>query len=540
MGLTNGGGRSMRKAKRNSEKNQFVNLEASLKKLQSMLFDPAIRNWYAGGGAKGIRERLLKIDFNVLRNVVDRVPIVSAIINTRIDQVLPFAKYITEDQAREGEKGFQVVPASKREGKDYDPDKADALGEFMSQTGFVYDPKREDDISDFLQMAVRELLVIDQIATEIQLNRLGETIAFWLLDGATIRRTNDDYPVKDVAYIQEIDEKVVAEYTANTIIFDYKNKRADIRFRGYGYSMVEMCIDVVTTILFGYNHLRDQFIKDKIPKGFISVMGDIDQNGITAIQQYWYSAMNGAGGQWAIPILPSGKDGVGIEFKPIGQSNKDMEYHRLMMYLSSIIAAVFGIDLAELGIKADDSTSIFGGNSEPNIKNSRDRGLTSLLSFLEQYTNKILRKVDTDYRIKITNIEAEDENRKATIRKTRLETDTTIDELREKDGKKPFGKDWSMMPLNPYSVQMAQAAAQAEQGQAGPGEGQEQAEAGQGQAQDEEEGNDEAEGKEDGSDVDLSDLLGSGVIDKGGEEAMKSESAWLSKFQARTLEKTRH
>ena len=296
----------MRKPKKKDDKNSFVNLEASLKKLQSTLFDPAIRNWYATGGAKGIRERLLKVDFNVLRNVVDRVPIINAIINTRIDQVLPYARYITEDQAREGEKGFQIVSSNIRDKSGFDPKKADELGEFIEQTGFSYDPMREDDISDYIQMLTREVLVIDQIATEIQQNRLGEAIAFVLIDGATIRRTNEEYPKKDIAYIQEIDQTIKAEYRADQLVFDYRNKRADIRFRGYGYSPVEMCIDVITTILFGYNHLRDQFIRDKVPKGFISVMGDIDPAGITAIQQYWYSAMNGAGGQWAIPILPSG------------------------------------------------------------------------------------------------------------------------------------------------------------------------------------------------------------------------------------------
>jgi hypothetical protein len=235
-------------------------------------------------------------------------------------------------------------------------------------------------------------------------------------------------------------------------------------------SHVEQCIDIVTTILFGYTHLRDQFVKDKIPKGFISVMGDIDQKGITAIQQYWYSAMSGAGGQWAIPILPSGKEGVGLDFKSIGQSNKDMEYHRLMMFLSSIIAAVFSIDLAELGIKADDSTSLIGESTAPRIEASKDRGLQSLISFIQQYLNKIIRKVTTDYKLKFTKIDKEDDARVATIRKTKIETDTTIDELREKDGKEPFNESWSKMPLNQYTVQMylaeqAQKQAKEQQGQ---------------------------------------------------------------------------
>lgn len=92
-------------------------------------------------------------------------------------------------------------------------------------------------------------------------------------------------------------------------------------------------------------------------------------------------------------------------------------------------------------------------------------GLSSLLAFIEQYLNKILRKVTTDYRVKLANVQPEDESRKADIRKKRLETDSTIDEFREKDGKEPFGEDWSQMPLNTYAVQMASAAKAQEQQQ---------------------------------------------------------------------------
>lgn len=442
----------MRKSKK--KRKEFVNMEATVSKIQSLLTDPNVVNWVTSGGARGVRSRLLKIDYNVLRSVVDKVPLIGSIINTRIDQILPFCTYITEEQAKEGEKGFFFSSSNRRNSKDYDPEEADKLGDFIEQTGFDYSSMREDDFSDYIQMFIREVLTIDQIASELQYNRLHEVIAFWLIDGATVKRTTDKYKSKNVDYVQEIEGKVTAEYSANNLIFDYKNKRVDIRFRGYGYSIVEMCVDLVTTLLFGYTHLRDQFVKDKIPKGFISVMGDIDKTGITAIQNYWYSAMSGAGGSWNIPILPSGKDGVGLDFKSLGQSNRDMEYHKGMMFVSSIIGALFSIDLAELGIKADDSTSLIGETSEPRIQHSKDRGLRSLLIFASQHVNKIVRKVTTKYKFHFSGLEVQDHQRRAEIRKKKLETDTSIDELREQDGKKPYKEEWSQIPLNPQAVQL--------------------------------------------------------------------------------------
>jgi hypothetical protein len=51
------------------------------------------------------------------------------------------------------------------------------LSDFIEQTGFSYDPEREDDFMDYMQMLVRETMIIDQISTEIQYNRVGETVA---------------------------------------------------------------------------------------------------------------------------------------------------------------------------------------------------------------------------------------------------------------------------------------------------------------------------------------------------------------------------
>ena len=435
---------------------QLVDVNSKLKKLESVFLDPNVINWMIRGGARGVRERLLKVDYSVLRNIVDKVPLLNAIIKCRINQVKTFSRYISEEKARDGEKGFRLI-AVEEEGGDQKSPEALAVAKFIKQTGYSYSTSREDDFPDYLEMMVREVGTIDQIATEIQYNLKGEPAAFWLLDGSTIKRTTPDYPKKNVAFIQVVDDVIHEEYNHNNLVFDYKNKRADIRFRGYGYSDTEMAIDIITTLLFGYNHLRDQFIRDKVPRGFISVMGDIDQKGITAIQQYWYSAMSGAGGQWAIPILPSGKEGVGLDFKAIGQSNKDMEYHRLMMFISSLLAAVFSIDLAELGIRADDAQSqhLFAASDlGPRIQASMDRGLDSLLMFLSQHMNKVLRKVTPRWEFVFTGQNVEDELRKAQIMKARLEVDMTINDYLKKQGRPTLDREYADEVLNQGAIQL--------------------------------------------------------------------------------------
>jgi len=442
-----------RKRKTRSRKptdKSLINVNATLRKLQSQLTDPRVYQWLFTG-ARGVRERLLKIDYEVLRNVVDKIPLVNGIINTRIDQINPFCQFTMEN----GEKGFKFIVADRSGKENPDDNEMFQLAEFIEQTGFQYDPEREDDFMDYVQMIIRDTMVIDQIATEMQFNRVGEVVAFWSLDGATIKRVTEESDFKrGIRFVQEIEQKIYNEYTADQLIFDYKNKRVDIRYRGYGYSNVEMCVDMITTLLFGYNYLRDQLVRDRIPKGFISVMGDASKPQMDAIRNYWYAAMSGAGGAWNIPILPSGKEGVGIDFKLIGHNNRDMEYHKMMMFLSSIVAAVFSIDLAEMGIKTDDSTAIIGENAAPRLQMSKDRGLKSLLTYVQQHINKVLRKVTTKYKLKFVGYEPEDEEKKAGIRIKELNTCKTINELRQEDGLDPIEDDYANVVLNPQAVQI--------------------------------------------------------------------------------------
>jgi len=445
----------------------FISVDATIKQLQTQLVDPTIQSWL-WHGSKGIRERVLQLNFRTLRNISQRLPIINAIINTRTDHVLPFCKMATT----EGDKGF-VFELEQRTRHEHGKDKVDdeevmQLSTFFEQTGFNFDPDREDDFSDYLTMMVRDIYEIDQIATEIQRNRRGEVVAFWGLDGATIARVDDESSFsKGIRYVQTIEDKIYNEFKAEDIIFDYKYKRSDIKYRGYGYSPVEQAIDVITTLLFGYQYIRDQLVKDKMPKGFISVMGDVAKPQLDSIRNYWYAAMSGAGGNWAIPILPSGKDGVGIDFKTLGQSNKDMEYHKTISFVSSIVASVFSIDLMEMGIRSEDNAGGWGEQgTTTRIQNSKSRGLASMLSFMEQHVNKVLRKVTNKYRFKFVGLEVEDQNQKADVRGKQINAWRSIDEIRKEDDLPAFNEDWSKMPLNPQAVQIFLQGKAAEQQQA--------------------------------------------------------------------------
>ena len=136
----------------------LISLEASIKKLQTYLVDPNMTQYMYSGAFSGMRERLLSINFETLRSIVHQVPILNAIIATRTDQMQPFCKRSIE---KNDSKGFEILPVRGYKEKQKE---VDQLYDFFEQTGFQYDSDREDDLMDFMQMFVREIFTIDQVA----------------------------------------------------------------------------------------------------------------------------------------------------------------------------------------------------------------------------------------------------------------------------------------------------------------------------------------------------------------------------------------
>ena len=441
------------------------NYDASLQKLKTKFEDELMYLTTTSIHAE-VREKWLSISYDVLRKMSEKLSMVSMIINTREQQITPFLSPVEEIN----QPGFIVYKKGSFDKRLKKKDKrSEEIMDMINQTGFIYDPLREDDFIDFGKMLVREILVIDQVAIELQRNRIGEVSAFWLTDGATIRRcTEKGYEgIEKYQFVQVMEEKVVTAYTREELLFDYMFKRTNIMHRGYGYPLLEQAVDLITTLILGITYNRDLFTKEKIPKGFIALQGEADREAIEAVERYWYMAMSGVGAKFTVPIIPSGKEGVSLDFKTMGQSNREMEYSKLMLFFLSLFAAVFGLDLAELGIKTDTTQPLIGENVEGRIKYSKDRGLTSLLSFITGIMNKIVRKVDEDYVFRFLGADKEDEQKKYTGVKSAVESNRTVNEMREEDGLEKLKGEENDTVLNPQLIQLKQNLAMAQQQEEG-------------------------------------------------------------------------
>jgi len=427
----------------------------------------------------GVRERVLDISLEMLRTLARREPFFRAITNLRKDQVKMYA----QPQKVLADTGYQVFDKHDKPRND--------LIKFMEHTGFGPSPDvpRLDKFGDFIQKAVEDAFVIDQVCIELRRNRSGRIYDFMILDGSTIRRTTsflgDEYPFEyklyeenGIEYVQIIDGVVTAEYQKQDLMFNCMFPSNEVERYGYGYSYMEQAVDVVTSFLLGLDYNKKQFKYDNLPRGIVAMPG-ADKDTITAIQEYWQEVVQGVGGKWKIPIVgtPPASEGGDVKWLGFGNTNREMEYYRYISLLMNLIAAITGVDLAELGIRNDNSTNIIGNESvEARQKFSRSRGLTAILRHLENICNAIIKEVDPTCRFEFVGIPRENEQETLTRIQTELATFRTINEILIERGEKPkkmmIGSKGSGrinvfdIPgiLNPTISQLAQKAVEGDQG----------------------------------------------------------------------------
>lgn len=432
--------------------------------VQSVMLNPTTR-LQGYRGRTQIQPRKV-IDYRVLRRLSEEAWLVNTLIIHLQNQVRPFLKPSTDKNIR----GFQIRL------RDADATPSDAAKEYLKtitdffiKTGFGPDPERRDNLIHFGMKGVRDYLSIDQLATELQLTVTGKPFAFWATDPATIIRvTEEGWDGDDaIRYIQEIDKVETARYTDRDMIFDFGNPRSDIEYAGYGYSRVEAAIRLVLSEINTFAYQSGALTEDSLPRGAILLSGDADMGDVEQIQDYIIDIMsNSPASKWKIPIIPggAGSDGKGnaLQWVSFRNTNRDMEFIEWHESLQAAVCALFGTDMEEIGLRSSKASSIIAPNTTPRLEESKSRGLSTCLTFLEGHFQQILDRIDDRLDFEFIGYEKDDPKAKADLDKAQLETWRTIDEIRVERDQKPFNEDWSKMPLHPSAVQIFMSAKQQE------------------------------------------------------------------------------
>lgn len=220
------------------------------------------------------------------------------------------------------------------------------------------------------------MLTLDQVCTEKQRTKDGRLYAFWAVDPATISRVTVSLEEEEegieererIKYVQEVDMQDVAFFTDKDLEFDIMNPRSDIEHSMYGYSYVEQAMDLISGMIKSYTYNMGNFDADNLPRGMLLLNGDPDPETIEAFEDYIVSVMSSPADKWRIPIIPSGGDGA-IQWLSLQSKNRDMEFGEWTNRLWASVAALFGTDLEELGIRLNGQSSVIPENPEARIIN---------------------------------------------------------------------------------------------------------------------------------------------------------------------------
>lgn len=405
-------------------------------------------------------EKPTNFSFDMMRHMVDKTPILSAVVMTRIRQIKRFCRASEKGVGP----GFQIrlkeqngtVKLAKVE-----QDSINALQEFITNCGWEKNPRtrsrlKRDNFSGFMSKTVRDSLVLDSapIETEFKKNRSLGMDGFYAVDGATIRLcTEDGYRGDDEIFaLQVVQGNLRTAYTYNDLIYVPRNTRTDVLNGGYGMSETELLVNTVTGFLNAMTYNQKYFDSNAIPKGLLHLSGDYSTEDMASFKRYWNSMVKGINNAWTLPVMVSKTQESKASFENFGVDVNEIMFAKWMTFLTAIICAIYGIAPDEINFESFTSgtSSLSGSDTEEKLINSKDKGLRPLLSHFEDLiTDYIISDFSDKYVFRWTGLDEKDPKQVWEEEKTLL----TFNEARRSRNWEELKNDWADSPLSTVTMQ---------------------------------------------------------------------------------------
>jgi hypothetical protein len=406
-----------------------------------------------------------QISCRVLRRVSEKAWLLNLCVQNLTKKIRPYLKPATEENQR----GFKVkhkgADDEKREMSEAEKKAARELEQFFLHTGDIEDSSRKDDMDKYTTKIIRDICQLDQIATEIQRTNGGDVCAFWAVDASTIEvALPESEHLTGVSFAQVINHIPYAYYALDELIFDCMNPRTDIEKAGYGYSIVEQAIDLVTSLINTFAYNAGFFTENKLPRGILLLNGDADTDEVEDIEDYISNLLSGPpSSQWKVPIIPSGKDknsdsvGRRFEWVNLQGTNKEMEYQAWFDLQASGTVGLFGFSMEDLGLHSSKSQPLIGVDNSPKMESSKSLVLGDMLGFLQKHYNQILQYKNPAFEFEFVGYEKDDPRLVMDIDREEVGSYKSLNEKRAEKGQEAIDmtkiKNPADLPMNPQVIQ---------------------------------------------------------------------------------------
>lgn len=444
----------------------------------AMVTDPLV--WSIAGIA--YKEKPFPASYSVLRYLCKRDTVLAAIILTRLRQVKTFARVRTHEEVeRTNTTGFRVrLKVGAGNGRTPQVERTeDDLTQFIARCGRADVTRRERSFAHFLWKFVKDRLEIDQATAEKRKARDGTLVEFYAIDGASIRIVDPAKRNTDAAYVQLWQNRPVAKFLEEDLMFCPENITTDIYANGYSVCETEIAIKKIMAHLGIDETNSRQFHPGSMPKGFLQVVNaDISEDQIQVLEARWRNQVANYRGKHKLPFIPIPRGGK-MEFVALPQAT-DIEHGNFLDYLVNTLTSLYGMDPAEInfpnrsgGIAGATPSLIQSSPEATRLTASRDKGLRTLLAYLEDCINdEIMPDLDPtgDFEFSFVGFDRQTDVERADLENKTVRFYKTVNEIREAHGLEP--RDDGDVILDATWLQAKQGAEMSQmQEQMGGGEG---------------------------------------------------------------------
>lgn len=392
---------------------------------------------------RGYKDNLGRVSFELLQRM-GNLYCVKNIITTRIEQVMRFLRFSTDEQ----KEGYTIrrkrsLFSSKDESKDLsDKDKKEIerIVNFIERGGEVSKWDGGDTLITFVKKILFDSLSLDQLAFEIVRTRGFELNKFKAVDASMIRILDADDPQYSQdfekyryrgylpKYCQVWDQQIVYNKFKKEYVLYYpwelgygvRNQSTNIYDNGYGKSELESLSEIITYVLNSVQYNGNFFKNGSNPKGFLNIKDSTaNQTQLNEFKQHWRQLLTGTQNSHKIPVF----QGLNVEWIDLQQSNREMEFDNWTKFLIVLTCSVYRIDPSELGFQFRDSSNTLGqyGQKE-RLDHSKQKGLYPILVFLQSVFNHyLIEELNEDFELAFTGMEVEDEEKQVKLDKEKIE-----------------------------------------------------------------------------------------------------------------------
>lgn len=391
---------------------------------QGGVINPAFDAMGLYDNGQGVQEKT-EITFGLLRAYAHNCEPARAIIDRRVQQVSAFGEKVQVRRGRPQKPGWRIRMTSGEEEPDAATErKMKLLERFFEGGGFCDPPEEERPLNwepgfvPFIRQFVRDSLTMDWAVMRrwesAKDPKKFPIVAIAALDAARVRRMRRPVVAQEAGFrvLGKPDVKhpnspnmtrfvqtssahnggqIETAFTSKHVAAFVRNPRTDEFANGYGYGELEGAINSISIWIYSREYNASRFKKDSLPRGILTVLGNISEAQLQAFQLQWKQMLQGVNNRWTIPVL-RGNPGEGsmVRFDAVDPSPRDMEYHTFMFTVALWLHAAFGIHPEETGYQALSPFRPPLSEASPEVKLqwSQDSGLAPIVKGLQDFLNR--------------------------------------------------------------------------------------------------------------------------------------------------------